>query len=315
MSMQKQVLSRNTVRNRLVLLAIAALALYVLLPQIGGFKQSFDVVKSANLLLVALAVGFSLLTFVAAAGTYWILALRPIRYWRTVLAQMAAMFVNRLLPAGIGGIGANYVYLRKAKHSLPEAASVVTANNLIGLTGHLLLTFLLIVLFHDQLPSLQLDSLRQNVAFVGVIVVVLALFLVFAATLKGRLLAKVTAVAVQLVAYRRRPQSIVAALGTSTIMTLCNVACLWLCALALGTDLSLVQALLVFTLGVVVGTATPTPGGLGGVEAGLVAGMVAFGLPGHIALAVALTYRFINYWFSMGIGAVAFAICRRQNYI
>lgn len=311
----QQTINRTTIRNRLVMLAVGVLALYVILPQISGFEQSFAVVKSADLLLVAWAITFSLLTFIAAAATYWVLALHPLIYWRTVLAQMAAMFINRLLPAGIGGIGANYVYLRKARHSLPEAASVVTANNLIGLTGHLFITAILSVIFYDQLPQLAPDSLQRNAAFLGAVIILTALCVGFAFTFRGRLLTKLIAIATQLVAFRRRPKKIMIALGTSITMTLCNVICLWFCAQALGADFSIVQALLVFTLGVIVGTATPTPGGLGGVEAGLVAGMLAYGVPSHVALAIALTYRFITYWFSMAIGAVAFTVCRRKKYM
>lgn len=313
--MTSQVIDRRKVRNQLILLGIGALALYIIIPQIGGFQDSFEIVKKASVADLAIAVVFSLATFFIAAGTYCILALKPLKYLRTVLAQMAAMFVNRLLPAGIGGMGANYVYLRKSKHTLPQAASVVAVNNLLGFAGHFALTVILVVVFHDQLPSIPVESLQRNAAFVAAAAVIVVLVLFFARTLKGKILTKVAAIAAQLIAYSHQPQKLFAALGTSTLLTLCNVVCLWFCVQSLGVDLGLVPVMIVFTLGIAIGVATPTPGGLGGVEAGLVAGMLAYGVPSSTALAVALTYRFINYWLSLAIGSGAFIVCRQKNII
>lgn len=164
--MINQTIDKTKIRNQLVWLIVAILALYIIIPQIGGFQDSFDVIKQANLSELIIAIGFSLATFFAAAGTYFVLSLRPIKYFRTVVAQMAAMFVNRLLPAGIGGMGANYVYLRKAGHTLPQAASVVAVNNLIGFVGHIALTSALLIAFRDQLPSFSSEKLLNNGLFI-----------------------------------------------------------------------------------------------------------------------------------------------------
>lgn len=310
-----QPLHKTKIRNQLILLGFGALALYIVVPQIGGFTDSFAIVKQANITDILIATAFSLLTFCAAAGTYYILALKHLQYARTVLAQMAAMFVNRLLPAGIGGIGANYVYLRKAGHTLPQAASVVTVNNLLGFTGHVLITIVLLAVFHDQLPNFPVEKLGRNVVFLIAATILFTMIVLFARTLKGRILTKLAAIAAQLVAYSHKPRTLVAALGVSTLLTLCNVLCLWFCVQALGLNLGFVPVLLTFTLGVAIGVATPTPGGLGGVEAGLVAGMLAYGVSADMALAVALTYRFIQYWFLLAIGAGAFVICRQKKYL
>lgn len=313
--MINQTIDKTKIRNQLVWLIVAILALYIIIPQIGGFQDSFDVIKQANLSELIIAIGFSLATFFAAAGTYFVLSLRPIKYFRTVVAQMAAMFVNRLLPAGIGGMGANYVYLRKAGHTLPQAASVVAVNNLIGFVGHIALTSALLIAFRDQLPSFSSEKLLNNGLFIVASFVIIVLLVLFARTLKGKITAKIAAIATQLIAYRHRPRKLFAALGTSMIMTLCNIVCLYFCVQSLGVDLGIVSVLFIFTLGMIIGVATPTPGGLGGVEAGLVAGMIAYGVSSSVALAVALTYRFINYWFSLALGAVAFTICRQQKIL
>ncbi|MFI5271393.1 MAG: flippase-like domain-containing protein, partial [Candidatus Saccharimonadales bacterium] len=69
----------------------------------------------------------------------------------------------------------------------------------------------------------------------------------------------------------------------------------------------------IFTLGISTGTITPTPGGLGGFEAGLFAGFVAFHVPVAPALAIALLYRLISYWLALGIGLLAFIEVQRNH--
>lgn len=50
----------------------------------------------------------------------------------------------------------------------------------------------------------------------------------------------------------------------------------------------------------------PTPGGLGGVEAALIAFLVVLtAVPGGQAFAIATIYRLASYWFALGIGGVA----------
>jgi uncharacterized protein (TIRG00374 family) len=85
--------------------------------------------------------------------------------------------------------------------------------------------------------------------------------------------------------------------------------------LALGIHLSFVPTLLILTFGVGAGAATPTPGGLGGFEAGLVGGFVAYDVNASAALAIALLYRLISYWLTLLIGAGAFIFCQRQKWL
>ena len=96
-------------------------------------------------------------------------------------------------------------------------------------------------------------------------------------------------------------------------LTACNVLCLWASAAAAGIHLPLAALFIIFTFGISLGTATPTPGGLGGFEAGLFAGLVAYHVPSGPALAIALLYRLISYWLVLVIGAIAFTVGQRQG--
>jgi uncharacterized membrane protein YbhN (UPF0104 family) len=222
--------------------------------------------------------------------------------------------MNRLLPAGIGGIGVNYAYLRKARHGAAQAASVVAVNNGLGFAGHTLLLAIVLALYHTHLPPLQLWHFQHfmliaiaGVALVTGVVILYARFR--AAVWRG-----LRDFASQLVTYRHRPGHFLIALLCSMCLTTANVLCLWFCLNAVYADATFVTALLAFSFGVALGTATPTPGGLGGVEAGLVAGLVAYHVDGQTALAAVLLLRLLSFWLPLAVGAPAFLLARQRQY-
>jgi uncharacterized membrane protein YbhN (UPF0104 family) len=301
-------------RRNLALVAVAAIAVYVLLPQIGNFRSSWELLRHPDPVYTALAVALTFATYLAGTGTYCLLAFRRLRFGRTFLVQLAAMFINRLLPAGIGALGANYLYLRHEKHKSSQAASVVAINNLWGFIGHgLVLALTLLLIPGDSMISPGRPGANQT--FLLEALVLALIVLLGAALLFGwhKIVNALQDIRKQLFSYRKRPLSLIAALGTSATLTLCNVMCLFFCLQALGLSLSFAAVLLVFTFGVGTGAAVPTPGGLGGFEAGLAAGFVAYGIDAAPALAAALLYRLVSYWLPLPVGLAAFVMCQGKR--
>lgn len=302
-------------RRQLLILLLAAVGLYVIIPQLGSFRNSLSALSDANWNYIVLAVLFTALSYVAAAGNYCLLAWQRLSYVRTLLVQIAGMFVNRLLPAGIGGIGVNYLYLHKSGHSGTRAASVVAANNLLGIIGNLSLVIVLLALFHNQLPDLKLWPFSGTRPVLLIVLVIIAAWIILYRIYGQRLVQKFKEFLHQVLDYRQRPGRTLLALACSIGLTIANVLSFWYCAQAVHINLSFVTILLVFNLGVLLGTATPTPGGLGGVEAGLVAGLVLYHIDGATALAAALTYRLISYWLPLLVGAGALIYVQRRRYL
>ena len=104
-------------RRYWLIFVLCGLALYVVLPQIGDFRHSLGLLRHPRLSFVALAIICAALTYVIAAATYCLLAFKRLNYFRTLLVQLAAMFINRLLPAGVGALSIGYLYLRHARHT------------------------------------------------------------------------------------------------------------------------------------------------------------------------------------------------------
>jgi uncharacterized membrane protein YbhN (UPF0104 family) len=87
-------------------------------------------------------------------------------------------------------------------------------------------------------------------------------------------------------------------------------AVLWACFAALGDAPALSIILMGYLLGQL-GGLLPLPGGLGGVDGGLIGVLIVFGAPAAMTVAAVLAYRLILFWVPLLIGGVAFASLRR----
>ncbi|MFZ0090913.1 MAG: lysylphosphatidylglycerol synthase transmembrane domain-containing protein [Solirubrobacteraceae bacterium] len=74
-----------------------------------------------------------------------------------------------------------------------------------------------------------------------------------------------------------------------------DIAVLGVCFHAFGTVVPLGVLVVGYFLGTL-GSLLPLPGGVGGVEGGMIAAFVAFGLPASSALIAVLAYRAISFW-------------------
>lgn len=302
-------------RRFLIFSLLIVLALYVILPQIDEFSASWSLLKNPDRAWTGLALGLAALTYVFAALTYKMLAFRLLHLPRTILTQVAAMFMNRLLPAGIGALGTNFVYLKRQKHSTVQAGTVIAINNLLGLTGHILLLVITLLIFTENIElhpkyGENTAQIAAGLLLAGFILLTLSLTM-----WKERIRSVLADIGRQFLRYKRRKLKLGFALLSSMCLSLCNIAALYACAAAVGIELSFAAVLFIFTLGVGLGTAVPTPGGLGAFEAGLVAGFVAYEVDGSSALAAALLYRLITYWLAIAAGAIAFVFAQRRDYI
>ena len=271
--------------------------------------------RHTQLGLFLLALGCSWTTYLAAAATYCLLAVRPLSYGVTVVVQFAGMFINRLLPAGIGAIGVNYSYLRRQRHTAPEAAAIVALNNVLGTVGNLILLALGLLLFRHNLPPLHHLQLGHTLAW-GSAAVIIAIFISSSQSRwRQKVVGAIRAFGLQISLYWRRPLRLSAALASSCLLTCSNVLTLWLCLRSVQAPTSLLLVLLALSFGVLVGAAAPTPGGIGGVEAGITGALVVYHVPAGTALAGVLLFRVLTYWLALVLGAAAFVVVRRQHWL
>ena len=64
-----------------------------------------------------------------------------------------------------------------------------------------------------------------------------------------------------------------------------------------------------------IAAAAPTPGGLGALEAAMVAGLTGVGLESGVAVAAVLSYRLATYWLPILPGWISFRRLEQRNII
>jgi glycosyltransferase 2 family protein len=74
-------------------------------------------------------------------------------------------------------------------------------------------------------------------------------------------------------------------------------------------------ALVVYLAASALGSSVSTPGGLGAVEAALVGGLTATGVPVGSALTAVLAFRIATFWLPAPLGWAAFVALQRRGRI
>jgi uncharacterized protein (TIRG00374 family) len=87
-------------------------------------------------------------------------------------------------------------------------------------------------------------------------------------------------------------------------------AVLWACLHAFGESPPITLVLMGYLLGQL-GGLLPMPGGLGGIDGGLLGALLVYGLPAAGTAAAILAYRVILFWLPLVLGAAAFVALRR----
>ncbi len=297
----------------IAVLGLLLLFLYAVVPQVAGLSDLAVVIREADMAAVAVAFVCWVAIYLLAVNIYMILALHPIPYSRTLEAQVASGFTGKLLPSGLGVVGLFVQYLRRHGHTTAEAVAVASLNNIVAVIGHLgLLAFFFAI--GTPLPAVDAGRLIPSAMTLLYIVAFVVLVVVVAVGLRHRLQAAWAGFAKVLRAYRARPAKIVVSVIVSVPQTLAYIGVLYTSMVALGVDLGFGAVFMVATFSMLVGTIVPVPGGIVGAEAGLTAGFVAYGIPFHQALAIALLYRAFIYWLPIIPGLVLFAL-RRRDYV
>ena len=86
------------------------------------------------------------------------------------------------------------------------------------------------------------------------------------------------------------------------------------CIDAFGESVPWVLVAVIVLAGTALGSAAPTPGGLGAVEAVLAAGLTAAaGLDGAVAVSSVLLFRLLTFWLPVVPGWLAFTMLQRRD--
>ncbi|MER5633158.1 lysylphosphatidylglycerol synthetase family protein [Streptomyces nitrosporeus] len=296
-----------------------AIAAYFLISQVT--EADFGtVVEQAEWGWVAAALGFSALSYVAAAMSLLGFVPERVPFGRTVLAQVAGSFVKIVAPAAVGGVALNTRFLQRAGVRPGLAVASVGASQLFGLGCHILLLALFGYLTGTERTPDSLTPSRTVIAgllTVAVLVLVVTAIPFLRKFVVTRVRSLFAGVVPRMLDVVQRPQKLVTGIGGMLLLTGLFVLCLDASIRAFsGPDvpqLSYASIAVVFLAGNALGSAAPTPGGMGAVEGALTLGLIAVGLPKEVAAPAVLLYRVMTLWLPVLPGWICFNQLTRKG--
>jgi undecaprenyl-diphosphatase len=234
---------------------------------------------------------------------------------RTTAVQVASSFVNRLTPGNDGGLSINVRYLVNAGIDRTEAIAAVALSTVAGAIVHLLgLVVALAVVSTSEVGDVRLPSGWPVVT--GVALTLAALGIVLWSPLgRRRLVPPLVHATRSLGEVILRPGKAAELFGGSVLLTGCYALALAASLEAFGADVSLAQVVAIYLGGAALASFSPTPGGLGAMEAALVAGLSAVGVEHGPAIAGVLTFRLLTYWLPILPGWVSYQVLRRGGVV
>ncbi|WP_405956369.1 lysylphosphatidylglycerol synthase domain-containing protein [Streptomyces phaeochromogenes] len=290
------------IRPRTLISFIAgAFGAYFLLTQLTHieFGTLFD---EAEWGWVAAAALFSMLSYFAAAMSLLGFVPERVPFMRTVAAQVAGSFVKIVAPAAVGGVALNTRFLQRSGVRPGLAVASVGASQLFGLGCHILMLLSFGYLTGtEKTPSLSPSrTVIAGLLTVAVLVLVVTSVPFLRKFVVTRVRSLFAGVVPRMLDVLQRPQKLLTGIGGMLLLTACFVMCLDASVRAFGTEgmpsLSIASVAVVFLAGNALGSAAPTPGGVGAVEATLTVGLIAVGLPSEVAAPAVLLYRLLTLW-------------------
>ncbi|MEE4543184.1 lysylphosphatidylglycerol synthase transmembrane domain-containing protein [Streptomyces sp. V4-01] len=300
----------------LVTVIAGAFAAYFLLSQLSSVPIG-DAILNADWRWAVIAVLGSAASYVAAACALSGFVPERLSLLRTVQAQVAGSFVKLVAPAAVGGVALNTRYLQKAGVRPGLAVASVGASQLVGLGSHvvLLMTFGFIT-GTEKTPSLSPSrTVMAGLLTAGVLVLVVTAVPALRKFVSTRVRALFAGVVPRMLDVLQRPAKLLTGIGGTLMLTVTFVICLDGCVRAFGGHLSYAAIAVVFLAGNALGSAAPTPGGVGAVELALTGGLIAAGLPKEVATPAVLFFRLLTFWLPVLPGWLSFTHLTRKGQL
>jgi uncharacterized membrane protein YbhN (UPF0104 family) len=306
-------LERIRLRTLVTLVASVA-AVYLLAGELARASLG-DVLRSANWHWGIAALALSASTYVGATVSLSGFVAERLPFFRTLLAQVAGSFVTLVTPAAVGGAALNIRYLQRRKIPAPVAAASVGVAQVVAFVLHILLILVFAAIAGTSAKEPIQPPRWAWFVLAGLVVVALALFAIPAVrrVLRARLSPTFGQVLPQLLEVAQHPRKLALGIGGALLLSLSYILCLAVCVAAFGRSVPIASIGVVYLTGSAIGSILPTPGGIGGVEAALTAGLTAAGLPGAVAVSAVLLFRLLTFWLPVPFGWGALHYLEREQ--
>ncbi len=314
------------VRRVTKVLIFAFVLQFLVLPQISGTRKALKLLGHVHIPYLVAGVAFEMAAIVSyALLTRTVLPREGSPSVFTLLrVQLSTLGFSHVAPGGTAaGSPLGYRLLTHAGVDGPEAGFAIATQ---GAGSAVVLNVVLWLALVVSIPLNGFNPIYLSAAVVGVIAIggfaVLVISLTRGEEKSAQVLTRIAAriplvdpekmnVLVHRVADRLRElgtnrELLVRAAGWAAANWLLDAASLWVFVAAYGHRVQVVGLLVAFGLANVLAAIPITPGGLGVVEAVLTSTLVGFGTPSAVAILGVATYRLLNFWLPIPLGALAY---------
>ena len=113
----------------------------------------------------------------------------------------------------------------------------------------------------------------------------------------------------------RSPVRLALLFGGSALVTLAYIGGLVASVAAFGASAGIAQVGAIYLIASLIAAASPTPGGLGAIEAATIAGLTGIGISSGPAVSAVLVYRLATYWLPVLPGWYSWRLLQRMDYL
>lgn len=308
----------DRVRPRTVMtMAALAGAFYFLLPQLANFDETVDAAAQANWWWLAPMVVGAGATICFAALAFLSSVPEPLAYLPVLRMQTASSFVSRIAPANTGTLAVGVRFLQRSGLEPGPAAAAVGLTALSGFTVHLALIAVFLAWVGTSSVGFSLPDSSTLLIVIAIAVSASGLVVGLVPAVRRRVLPPLVEQArnalSSLADVLTDPLRVVGLVGGSTGVTLSFIVTLAAAVAAFGGGVSFPEIGAAYVVASALGSAAPTPGGLGAVEAALVAALTGYGMASGPAVSAVLTFRLVTYWLPMLPGWFMFQAMQRRE--
>ncbi len=285
----------------IVMVVALLVALWVILGQVGSLSELWATLKTAD--WPWLVVGFVLAQSTAIAFACNTLGSVPqaIPLVPAVLLQMAVSFVNLMAPTGAAATIMNIRFLQKQGVEIGAATSSGVLLGIAGTATQFTLFVLTAIVVGQEVSLSAVGGIGPDQgerSLILVLVLVAAIVVGIASAIRpvrrfvrNKAWPQIVGAARNIWGILTTPRQLFMIMGGSISAQLLYSLCLLSCLTAYGGSLSVAQIIFVNTSASFLASLVPVPGGIGVMEAAMVSGLTAFGIPPEIATATVVTHR------------------------
>ncbi len=300
--------------------AAIGFAAYLLITQLAsiGFGTIWDELARANLTWVALALVLAQTTFVTQAVALRGAVVTPLALLPCVVLEAAIKFINLTVPSSAGRIAINVRFLQRMGAPRAEAVAAGAVDDISQTVIQIVLVLVLLAFVDVDLDTSSLGGIvpSSDTAVEIFAALILAVVIVMAVPpLRRKVVPSIGDGLSSLWAVARNRGKRIELFGGSLATEAIFALVLGAVCHAYGVDLSFAELLFVNLTASALAGLLPVPGGIGAAEAGLTAGLVAFGVDDSTAFAIAFTHRLCTYYLPPVWGYFSLAWLGRKGYV